>query len=87
MNASDIQRLSDWLEQNFGRRVTKEAVLQKAQTSDLPTEIIDAIADLPEGDHDCNSVVSLVQEKVMGQQEMAMGEGAEGVPGRTYTGP
>lgn len=65
MDMQVVQTVIDWVQNNVGDRVTKQELVQKANSSNLPPEAKSALSDLPEGEHTKDSVISSLKDKLM----------------------
>lgn len=65
MDSQMVQQVIGWVQQNVGERTSKQELVQKSQGSDLPNEAKSALQDLPEGEHSKDSVVQMLQQKLM----------------------
>ena len=65
MDTGMIQQAIQWVQDNVGERASKQDVVQKAQSSNLPTEARSAFQDLPEGEHSKQDIMSHLKQKAM----------------------
>lgn len=61
----DVQQIIQWVQDNVGEQTSKQELVQKSQSSNLPDEAKSAFQQLPEGQHSKQDVISQIQQKFM----------------------